>query len=73
MDPYALMGTDQFAGTTPFSGGTITGAETPTGIEGLNLGKAADYSFDIPTAYQPSLYPSGIEEKYFEVPEDLVG
>jgi len=73
VDPYALMGTDQFAGTTPFSGGTITGAETPTGIEGLDLGTVADYSFDIPTGYQSSLYPSGIEEKYFEDPEDLVG
>jgi len=73
VDPYALMGTDQFAGTTPFSGGTITGAEDPTGLEGLDLGSPGEYDFDIPTDYQSSLYPSGIEEKYFEDPEDLVG
>jgi len=70
VDPYALMGADQFAGTTPFSGGATTGAETPAGIEGLDLGSPGDYSFEIPTDYESSLYPSGINQKYFEpVPE----
>jgi hypothetical protein len=56
----------QFAGTTPYSGGATTGAETPTGLGTLNLGDPAQYNFDIPTTLGVDLYPSGINQKYFE-------
>ena len=65
VDPYQLM-YGQFAGTTPYSGGATTGAETPTGLGTLNLGDPAQYNFDIPTTPGVDLYPSGINQKYFE-------
>ena len=72
VDPYQLM-YGQFAGTTPYSGGATTGAETPTGLGTLNLGDPAQYNFDIPTTLGVDLYPSGINQKYFEpVPEPQV-
>jgi hypothetical protein len=69
VDPYQLM-YGQFAGTTPYSGGATTGAETPTGLGTLNLGDPTQYNFDIPTTPGVDLYPSGIDPRYFEpVPE----
>jgi len=59
VNPYQLM-YGQFAGTTPYSGGSTTGAETPTGLGTLNLGDPAQYNFDIPTTLGVDLYPSGI-------------
>ena len=67
VDPYALM-QGQFAGTTPFSGGATTGAETPTGLGTLNLGDPSQYNFDIPTTPGVDLYPSGIDPRYFDPP-----
>jgi len=58
----------QFAGTTPFSGGATTGAETPTGLGTLNLGDPSQYNFDIPTTPGVDLYPSGIDPRYFDPP-----
>ena len=52
VDPYALMHNPWY-GTTPFAGGTTTGAEDPTGLGDLDLGNPADYNFDIPTDYSP--------------------
>ena len=62
-NPYALM-LGQNAGTTPFAGGTTTGAENPYGIAGLNLGNTADYNFNIPTTSSAQLYPTGISSVY---------
>ena len=67
VNPYALM-QGQFAGTTPFSGGTTTGAEMPTGLGTLNLGDPSQYNFDIPTTPGADLYPSGIDPRYFNPP-----
>ena len=52
VDPYALMHNPWY-GTTPFAGGTTTGAEDPTGLGDVDLGNPADYNFDIPTDYSP--------------------
>jgi hypothetical protein len=61
INPYSMLGSNQFTGTTPFGGGTAgtTGASTPQGIAGLNLGDASQYSFDIPTTPGADLYPTG--------------
>ncbi len=61
VNPYSMLGGNQFAGTTPFGGGgaATTGASTPQGIAGLNLGDASQYSFDIPTTPGADLYPTG--------------
>ena len=67
VNPYALM-QGQFAGTTPFSGGTTTGAEMPTGLGTLNFGDPSQYNFDIPTTPGADLYPSGIDPRYFDSP-----
>ena len=73
VSPYDIMGTEQFGGTTPFSGGTTTGAATGSGISGLDLGDASTYNYDIPVTTQSGLYPSGIDQKYFEpVPEPQI-
>jgi hypothetical protein len=48
VNPYALMHNPWY-GTTPFAGGTTTGAEDPTGLGNLNLGNPADYNFDFST------------------------
>ena len=66
-NPYALM-LGQNAGTTPFAGGTTTGAESPYGIAGLNLGNTADYNFNIPTTSSAQLYPTGISSVYSQPP-----
>ena len=66
-NPYALM-LGQNAGTTPFAGGTTTGAENPYGIAGLNLGNTADYNFNIPTTSSAQLYPTGISSVYSQPP-----
>ena len=58
VNPYQLM-YGQWAGTTPYSGGATTGAETPTGLGTLNLGDPAQYNFDIPTTPGADLYPTG--------------
>ena len=55
VDPYALM-FNPWYGKTPFAGGTLTGAEDPTGLEDLDLGNPADYNFDISTAYDEDLF-----------------
>ena len=55
VDPYALMHNPWY-GTTPFAGGTTTGAEDPTGLGDLDLGNPADYNFDISTAYDEDLF-----------------
>jgi len=55
VDPYALMHNPWY-GTTPFAGGTTTGAEDPTGLGDLNLGNPADYNFDISTDYDEDLF-----------------
>jgi len=67
VNPYALM-QGQFAGTTPFSGGTTTGAEMPTGLGTLNFGDPSQYNFDIPTTPGADLYPSGISSVYSQPP-----
>jgi DNA-binding transcriptional regulator YhcF (GntR family) len=61
VNPYSMLGGNQFAGTTPFGGGgaATTGASTPQGIAGLNLGDASQYNFDIPTTPGADLYPTG--------------
>ena len=61
VNPYSMLGSNQFTGTTPFGGGdaATTGASTPQGIEGLDLGDASQYSFDIPTTPGADLYPTG--------------
>jgi hypothetical protein len=53
VDPYALM-YNPWYGTTPFAGGTTTGAES--GLAGLDLGNPADYNFDISTEYDEDLF-----------------
>ena len=55
VDPYALMHNPWY-GTTPFAGGTTTGAEDPTGLGDLDLGNPADYNFDISTDYDEDLF-----------------
>ncbi len=55
VDPYALMHNPWY-GTTPFAGGTTTGAEDPTGLEDLDLGNPGDYNFDISTEYDEDLF-----------------
>ena len=55
VDPYALMHNPWY-GTTPFAGGTTTGAEDPTGLGDVDLGNPADYNFDISTAYDEDLF-----------------
>jgi len=55
VDPYALM-YNPWYGTTPFAGGTTTGAEDPTGLGDVDLGNPADYNFDISTAYDEDLF-----------------
>jgi len=55
VDPYALM-FNPWYGTTPFAGGTTTGAEDPTGLGDLDLGNPADYNFDISTEYDEDLF-----------------
>ena len=55
VDPYALMHNPWY-GTTPFAGGTTTGAEDPTGLGDLDLGNPADYNFDISTEYDEDLF-----------------
>ena len=63
VNPYHLL-YGQWAGTTPYSGGATTGAETQTGLGTLNLGDPSQYSFDIPTTPGVDLYPSGIDPRY---------
>jgi len=53
VDPYSLM-FNPWYGTTPFAGGTTTGAES--GVPGLDLGDPADYNFDISTEYDEDLF-----------------
>jgi DNA-binding transcriptional regulator YhcF (GntR family) len=53
VDPYALM-YNPWYGTTPFAGGTTTGAES--GLAGLDLGNPGDYNFDISTEYDEDLF-----------------
>jgi DNA-binding transcriptional regulator YhcF (GntR family) len=55
VDPYALMHNPWY-GTTPFAGGTTTGAEDPTGLGDLDLGNPANYNFDISTEYDEDLF-----------------
>ena len=66
-NPYALM-LGQNAGTTPFAGGTTTGAENPYGLGSLDLGNTADYNFNIPTTSSAQLYPTGISSVYSQPP-----
>jgi len=53
VDPSALM-FNPWYGTTPFAGGTTTGAES--GLAGLDLGNPGDYNFDISTEYDEDLF-----------------
>ena len=53
VDPSALM-FNPWYGTTPFAGGTTTGAES--GLAGLDLGNPGDYNFNISTEADEDLF-----------------
>jgi DNA-binding transcriptional regulator YhcF (GntR family) len=54
VDPSDLM-FNPWYGTTPFAGGTTTGAEDPTGLGNLDLGDIANYNFDFLTEDEEDL------------------
>ena len=68
VSPYDIMGSDQFGGTTPFSGGAESGAGTSTGLAGVNLGDTSGYNYNIPTTSTAELYPTGISSVYSQPP-----
>ena len=68
VSPYDIMGSDQFGGTTPFSGGAESGAGMSTGLAGLNLGDTSGYNYNIPTTSTAELYPTGISSVYSNPP-----